>query len=116
VSDSAPEARILLSEPLPPMNRLILLLIALVASAAAGIAADAPNFTRQEDVIYGRKYGMALTLDILRPKEHANGLGIIFVVSGGWYSNHPGDGGASRTGELLARGYTVFSVCHGSQP
>jgi acetyl esterase/lipase len=80
------------------------------------MAADAPGFSRQEDVIYGRKHGTALTLDILRPKEKTNGVGIIFVVSGGWYSSHPADGGAGRTKDLLARGYTVFSVVHGSQP
>ncbi len=93
-----------------------LVLLTTVLFPLLGRAAEAPNYTRQEDVIYGRKPGLALTLDILRPKQNANGLGIIFVVSGGWYSAHPADGGASRTGDLLARGYTIFSVTHGSQP
>jgi acetyl esterase/lipase len=66
-------------------------------------------------VIYGRKYGTALTLDVLIPKEKANGAGIIRVVSGGWYSDHAGVDPAYMA-EFLRRGYTVFAVVHGSQP
>jgi acetyl esterase/lipase len=76
-----------------------------------------PPFKRTEDVIYGRKYGMALTLDVFTPTQNANGLGVIFVVSGGWFSSHEGTTGATGLyRELLDRGYTVFAVCHGSQP
>jgi len=66
------------------------------------------------DVIYGRKHGMALTLDVFRPAQ-PNGLGIILCVSGGWFSAHE----AINPGfmqPLLNRGYTVFAVVHGSQP
>ena len=77
-------------------------------------AQTTPKFTRTEDVIYARKVGTALTLDIFRP-EKANGLGVIAVVSGGWFSGHEGiNAGAYR--ELLTRGYTVFAGVHGSQP
>ena len=74
----------------------------------------APAFDRTRDVIYGRKYGLALTMDIMTPKK-ANGLGIIFVVSGGWFSN-PKSINPAFVSPLLARGYTVFNVVHGSQP
>lgn len=77
-------------------------------------AAD-PTYTRQEDLIYGRKFGTALTLDVFTPKEKANGLGVVFVVSGGWFSSHE----AINFGFLqpvVERGYTVFAVVHGSQP
>ena len=90
-----------------------LLLIAVTAPPARG--ADGPNFMRTEDVIYGRKFGSALTMDVIKPKEKANGLGVIFVVSGGWFSAHE----AINPGffmPLLDRGYTVFAVVHGSQP
>ena len=83
---------------------------------ADGHAADGPAFTRQEDVIYGRKFGTALTMDVFRPKEHANGLGVIFVVSGGWFSGHDANGPIGFIAPLLDRGYTVFTVVHGSQP
>lgn len=48
--------------------------VGLLMALANGVtfAADEPNFTRQEDVIYGRKYGVALTLDVLTPKAKPN--------------------------------------------
>ncbi|MFO0866277.1 MAG: alpha/beta hydrolase [Gemmataceae bacterium] len=73
------------------------------------------SFTRTEDVVYGRKHGMALTLDVFAPKENANGLGIIWCVSGGWFSSHDAvNHGYAKP--FLDRGYTVFQVVHGSQP
>ena len=45
------------------------------------------DFTRTEDVIYGRKFGTALTFDVFQPHP-ANGVGICLMVSGGWYSSH----------------------------
>jgi len=86
-----------------------------LASASQAPAADAPSFARQEDVIYGRKDGMALTLDVITPKEKANGAAVVWVISGGFFSAHE----AINPGfvvELLKRGYTVFAVVHGSQP
>jgi acetyl esterase/lipase len=86
-----------------------------VCSAVAILRADGPaKFTRTEDVIYGRKYGTALTLDVFKP-ETPNGIGIIFCVSGGWFSAHEAIN-AGFMQPLLDRGYTVFAVVHGSQP
>ena len=65
--------------------------------------------------IYGRKFGTALTLNVIAPKENANGAAIVWAVSGGWFSNHDGIQPAF-VGEYLKRGYTVFAVVHGSQP
>ena len=60
--------------------RLWLGLLFFVASwalvSAAGRAADEHNYDRTEDVIYGRKHGMALTLDVFKPREKANGAGV----------------------------------------
>jgi acetyl esterase/lipase len=78
-------------------------------------AADGPAFTRTEDVIYGRKFGTALTLDVFTPKKNANGAAVIWVVSGGWFSSHESIN-LTLIGELVRRGYTVFAVVHGSQP
>jgi acetyl esterase/lipase len=77
--------------------------------------APTPTYTRREDVIYGRKYGTALTLDVFTPKSDANGAGVIFAVSGGWYSDHAAIN-VVYLKEFLRRGYTVFAVVHGSQP
>jgi acetyl esterase/lipase len=88
--------------------------LVLVPPAAVGAEPES-SFTRQEDVIYGRKYGTALTLDVFRPRRGANGAAVIQVVSGGFYSSH-GAVSPAFAGPLLARGYTVFAVVHGSQP
>lgn len=72
-------------------------------------------YTRAEDVVYGRKHGMALTMDVFTPKKSANGAGVVFVVSGGWFSDRQNVNPAFLA-ELLRRGYTVFTVVHGSQP
>jgi acetyl esterase/lipase len=82
-------------------------------------AASSPPHTRQEDVIYGRKFGTALTMDVFTPKKDANGAAIIFAVSGGWFSAHETiDFSFFKPFviELVQRGYTVFAVVHGSQP
>ncbi len=84
------------------------------ACPAIVLAADEP-YTRTEDVIYGRKFGTALTLDVFAPKENANGAAIIFAVSGGWFSAHDAIY-PQFFAEYLKRGYTVFAVVHGSQP
>jgi len=89
--------------------------IAILSTVTACRAADDPAFTRQEDVIYGRKYGTALTMDIFTPKKDANGTAVILVVSGGWFSAHEAIS-LDFIKPLLAHGYTVFAVVHGSQP
>jgi acetyl esterase/lipase len=73
------------------------------------------EYTRTEDVIYGRKYGLAMTMDVFTPKTNANGLGIIFCVSGGWVSSKEAIIPFFSL-EFVNRGYTVFMVVHGSQP
>jgi acetyl esterase/lipase len=95
------------------MARAGWLLVVLLFTGAAR-AQEAPDIQRTRDVIYGRKYGMALTLDVLAPKK-ANGLGVIFVVSGGWFSRSEAINPAFCK-DFLRRGYTVFAVVHGSQP
>lgn len=80
---------------------------------APALAADTP-VTRTADVIYGRKLGMALTLDVFQP-EKPNGAGILYLMSGGWVSKHSPPNARSFEA-FLARGYTVFTVWHGSQP
>ncbi len=92
------------------MKRLFLFASLLCVVAVASAA----DFKRTEDVIYGRKFGTALTLDVLQPANQ-NGAGVIFMVSGGFFSSHE----AINPGfykPLLDRGYTVFAVVHGSQP
>ena len=93
---------------------LVLLGLAMVAPSRSKAADEAP-FQRVTDVVYGRKFGTALTMDVFKPNKDANGLGVILVVSGGWFSAHESIGIPSII-PLVNRGYTVFAVVHGSQP
>ena len=85
-----------------------------VAAIVGSAQADEPDYKRTEDVIYGRKFGTALTMDVFQPPK-PNGAAVIFCVSGGWFSAHESVNTAFAA-ELLKRGYTVFEVVHGSQP
>ena len=91
---------------------LFAVLFCLVSARVA--SADEP-FTRREDVIYGRKFGTALTMDVFTPKEKPNRAAVIWVVSGGWFSDHSAINAGFVT-PFLQKGYTVFAVVHGSQP
>src|SRR5947209_7833919 len=94
------------------MRQIVFFLLQLASIPAL---ADEPPFTRTQDVIYGRKDGMALTMDVFRPGKAPNGAGVIVVVSGGFLSSHDAIIPALYL-PLLDRGYTVFAVVHGSQP
>lgn len=89
------------------------------------------------DVVYGRKFGMALTFDVYQPPE-PNGAAVIFVNSGGWVSFFPAFYEQTPEGlrllsdeelteispgfyqasfrPFLAEGFSVFAVRHGSSP
>jgi len=75
-----------------------------------------PAVERIDGVVYGERHDKPLTLDIIRPKHNANGLGVAFMVSGGWKSQKPGEAPTWMMAPLLRRGYTVFAICHISQP
>ena len=68
------------------------------------------------DVVYGHKDGMALTYDVLQPQD-SNGAGVLFMVSGGWFSRWaPPERRVPRFEHLLNAGFTVITVRHGSAP
>ncbi|MFM1896509.1 MAG: hypothetical protein RLZZ385_1583 [Pseudomonadota bacterium] len=84
-----------------------LLCIAALAHADVNIKAD---------VVYGHKDGMALVYDVLQP-ENANGAAIVYMVSGGWFSRWaPPESRVTQFADLLAAGFTVIPVHHGSAP
>lgn len=74
-----------------------------------------PTIERTNGIVYGQRNGRPLTLDLLRP-EKPNGLGIALMVSGGWKSQRAGGLDALLVAPVLRAGYTVFAVCHISQP
>ena len=100
--------------PCPPLRRCLnALALGLLVLAGPG-PAGAAGCQRTEDVVYGHKDGMALTMDVLKP-THPNGYGVIFLASGGWFSSRDLIN-LGFCGPFLDQGYTVFAVVHGSQP
>jgi len=99
---------------------LLGILTLLSPPARSGLAQSKPEFSRTEDVIYGRKFGMAMTLDVFQPSS-SNGYGLILVVDGGWISSHdpsPNLPSIDPNGyaAFVGHGYTVFAVVLSSQP
>ena len=54
-------------------------------------------------------------MDILRPHS-PNGIAIALMVSGGWRSKKAGETPVFLVAPLIRAGYTVFAICHISQP
>ena len=74
-----------------------------------------PTVTRTDGIVYGRRNERDLTMDVIRPR-HPNGVGVALIVSGGWKSAKPGETPIWLMAPVLRRGYTIFAVCHISQP
>ncbi len=99
--------------------RIVLAALALTVISQSAVA-QAPRieYTRTSDVIYGRAYGLALTMEVFTPRR-PNGRGVIWVVSSGGYSSRDLTEQPSfekRISPLLEHGYIVFAVVHGSSP
>jgi acetyl esterase/lipase len=98
------------------IKRLIPLVLILTVCAAAQVMAQAQVETIP-DVVYGHKDGLAMTLDVVKPKANANGAAVIIMVSGGWVSPYsPPEQAATRLKDLLDKGFTLIAVRHGSSP
>ncbi len=98
-----------------PQIRCALGLAVLAVLACDSVAAEPPAPKRTSDVIYGRRDGLALTLDVFQPPDKANGAALLMVVSLNFESS-PEIISPLFAQEALKRGYTVFAVVHGSQP
>jgi len=94
-----------------------LLILAGFSGAAQSQDADSQDVDITADVVYGHKDGLAMTFDVFTPREGANGAAVLFMVSGGWYSQwSPPEQMKPFTAPLTNRGFTVFTVRHGSSP
>lgn len=88
----------------------------LIFSMLHGTAQDSLPYTKQE-LIYGRKDGMALTMTMLSPKQNANGKAILYVLSGNWVSSERMlEAFPERSGLYIDAGYTLFGVMLSCQP
>ena len=93
-----------------------LLLSLFIVRALTGAAHGVEDVKVSPDVVYGHKDGMAMTLDVYKPKE-PNGAGVLFIISGGWYSRWwAPDPNAWYFKTLLEADFTLFAVRHGSSP
>ncbi len=125
-------------------RHVLLIQIALLASCSAtereafDEAREGSSLVRiTMDVVYGHKFGLAMTFDVYQPRE-PNGAAVILINSGGWYSpvmvfHTLTDNGARLFSDaeldqvdrrlrqfsprlLLESGFTIFNVRHGSTP
>lgn len=97
------------------MHRCALLAVVTLAPLVA--RADDAAIRITPDVVYGHKDGLAMTFDVFTPTQNAKGVGVLFMVSGGWYSGWaPPEKAKERFIPLINAGYTVFAVRHGSSP
>jgi acetyl esterase/lipase len=97
------------------MNRA-LLMFCLMGNLSALFGEDS-SVGISPDVVYGHKLGLAMTMDVFTPVNNANGAGVLFMVSGGWYSHWaPPEKMSPFYRTLTEHGFTVFAVRHGSSP
>ena len=92
-------------------------------AAAQEIKWDEVKYRTIEDVVYGQKDGMGLTMDVLIPETKPKNIGVIFIVSAGWKSIKNATPEEEEKQRLqhwavgpLNGGYTLFLVRHGSAP
>jgi acetyl esterase/lipase len=92
----------------------VLLLVGLITAAAIWWWLH-PAMSHEKGIVYGERNGRPLTYDVLAPSDGGNGRGILFLVSGSWKSK-PGSVRPWLAAPLVREGFTVFAVCHHSQP
>lgn len=50
-------------------------------------AIEPPAYVQKQDVVFGESHGTGLLMDVFEPTTKSNGLAIIDVASGSWYSD-----------------------------
>ena len=80
-------------------------------------SAAEPPYTQTKNVVFAEVDGVGLVLDVFTPTGAANGLGIVDVASGAFYSDR-GKIEDHRRAQMYdifcGKGYTVFAVRPGS--
>ena len=93
----------------------ILLFVTLTLSVQA---IEPPAYVQKQDVVFGESHGTGLLMDVFEPTIKNNGLAIIDVASGSWYSDRGKirDHTLAQVYSILCeRGYVVFAVRPGSK-
>ncbi|HEX5082841.1 MAG TPA: alpha/beta hydrolase [Blastocatellia bacterium] len=92
-------------------------------AAAQNLKWESIKYRAIDNIVYGQKDGMGLTMDALIPETKTKNIGVIFIVSGSWKSKKnetPEEEEKDRRRHwaqgLLNGGYTLFLVRHSSSP
>lgn len=81
------------------------------------LSAQETPYAQTENLVFSEVHGVGLLMDVFTPRGKSNGLGIIDVISGAWYSDRGKirDHARAQTFDILCRrGYTVFAIRPGS--
>jgi len=87
------------------------------AILAASLPAQEAPYVQKENVVYGEAHGVGLLMDVFAPRGKSNGLAVVDVISGAWYSDRGKirDHMRAQTFDILCgKGYTIFAVRPGS--
>lgn len=98
------------------LRRLAVLASALPLLSSAPLAAV--SFEQRKDLVFAEVHGTGLLMDVFTPSGKTNGLAIVDVVSGAWYTdrNKIRDHMLAGIYEIhCAKGYTVFAIRPGSK-
>lgn len=91
---------------------------ALCLSVTATFAQGGLPYEQRKDVVYGEVHGTGLLMDVFTPTGKTNGLAIVDVVSGAWYSdrNKIRDHTIAQLYQIYcSHGYVVFAARPGSK-
>ena len=100
------------------IHRVVLCCSLLVVSGVgfSNVRAESP-YVQHENIVYSEVHGVALVLDVFVPTGTKNGIGIVDVASGAWYSDRGkiNDHKKAQMYDIFGtKGYTVFAVRPGS--
>ncbi|MBI4558791.1 MAG: prolyl oligopeptidase family serine peptidase [Candidatus Hydrogenedentes bacterium] len=99
------------------MKRAIICILWLAMAGWFAAAQEVVPYDVKEDLIYSEVHGTGLLMDLYIPKEKKNGLGLIDVVSGAWFSDRGKINDHRQAGlydVFCSKGYTVFAIRPGS--
>ncbi|HEY2837910.1 MAG TPA: hypothetical protein VGJ26_02090, partial [Pirellulales bacterium] len=97
-----------------PAARAVHSVLALALFSFSCQAARAEEaYNQKQDVIYAETDGIGLLMDVFTPTGKSNGLAIVDVASGAWFSDRGkiNDHKRAQMFDIFCgRGYTVFAV------
>lgn len=98
--------------------KLFFLLAAFLATVCIHSRAQESAYSQATNLVYAEVHGTGLLLDVFTPTGKANGLGIVDVVSGSYYSDRRKIRDHTLAGLyriFCSHGYTVFAIRPGSK-